>query len=498
MTSRVLSRGHGAAGAVAYLTHDSPSADDPRPKTHGRVAGISFRGGLPPFDPTRDREEQIRLVSRVMQSTAADAKELKRLAGGSARGRPCTKPIETAGLSWPKNARPTWDQMETAGDSWIQAQGFQDHHFVMVAHVEDGVPYHLQLVGCMVSPIDGKAHTGNRALTGSRWAQKYEQEHGGIVIQTRVERNALRDELAATKESVREKAADEEDVIRSMIPAHEQDRLEAQLARIQAIEQKRIADARAAVRARMPASEPTRSCGGRSKLTPKESVDWAQTKDRQRQQRRELGRPTTRAGRRAHPEHQAALARAHRAESVRLARLQARRRALARTITAVRATVGALAEQLGGAIAAGASRVGAGVATTATTMGRALAVTGRAGRVLGRGLLGIARLPSRAVDLAMMVLPDDGGAERYDAAFRSVDRDRRRGMDLRAPPAPSSSGGERTGSSSSWTTRTPARPAQSRAAAPRSSRGTGRVPESAPPLAGANRGPEHTGRGPRR
>ena len=216
MTSRVLSRGHGAAGAVAYLAHDSPSADDPRPKTHGRVAGISFRGGLPPFDPTRDREEQLRLVSRVMRSTAADAKELKRLAGGSARGRPCTKPIETAGLSWPKNARPTWDEMETAGDSWIEAQGFQDHHFVMVAHVEDGVPYHLQLVGCMVSPIDGKTHTGNRALTGSRWAQKYEQEHGGIVIPTRVERNALRDELAATKESVREKAADEEDVIRSM------------------------------------------------------------------------------------------------------------------------------------------------------------------------------------------------------------------------------------------------------------------------------------------
>ena len=326
MTSRVLSRGHGAAGAVAYVAHDAPNDEDPRPTTHGRVAGVAFRGGLPEFDPTRGREEQLRLVSRVMQATAADAKHLKRLAGVSAAGRPCTAPIKTFALGWEKGARPTWRQMEAAGDSWLKAQRLQHHRFVMVGHVEEGVPRHLQLVGCMVSPIDGTAHTVNHALTGSKWAQQWEQEHGGIVIETRVERNRLRDELAQTKRQEEQHAANQLEYAHSISHFVDLDRKRAE---IQEAKRARIAEARAAVRARMPATEPTRSCGGRSQLTAEDRAECTRTHQRQRRERRKP-RPTTRAGRRAHAENQAALAVRHRAERRELAREQRARRRLHR------------------------------------------------------------------------------------------------------------------------------------------------------------------------
>ena len=321
MTSRVLSRGHGAGGAVAYTGHDAPTAEDPRPMTHARVGGISFRGGLPEFDPNGDHDAQLRLMSRVMQATAVDAPHLKRAAGISARGRRCTKPIETFALSWPAGDRPSWPEMEAAGDSWIAAQGLTDHHLMMTAHVEEGVPYHLQIVSCMVSPVNGLTHKGNRALTGSRWAQQWEQDHGGIVIPSRVERNRLRDVLAHNKGALREKAAAEEEHLRATIPSHEQERLEAEIAALQTIERKVLKEARAAVREQMPATEPTRS-EPRSELSTKERADWTRTHDRQRREKKELRRPTTRAGRREHPQRQAALARTHRAEQRELGQQQ--------------------------------------------------------------------------------------------------------------------------------------------------------------------------------
>lgn len=174
----------------------------------------------------------------------------------------------------------------------------------------------------MVSPIDGKAHSGNRALTGSRWAERWEQEHGGIVIPTRVERNRLRDALAQRKTEFRERAAAEEARIRATIPPHEKDRLEAALSRVKATEQQRVQRTREAVRERMPATEPTRSNGGRSQLTAEDRAAWSRTHERQRRERKQLHRPTTRGGRRAHPERQAALARAQRAERCQMAREQ--------------------------------------------------------------------------------------------------------------------------------------------------------------------------------
>ena len=237
-----------------------------------------------------------------------------------------------------------------------------------------------------------------------------------------------------------------------------------------------------------------RGPGGRAPHTAEETREWR----------------TLERSQRAEPDADPAN---HLAARVGLARLQARRRAVNRKLAAVRSEVGARVragtERLGGNLAAAASRVGGGMATTATTMGRVMNFAGRAGRVLGattarglgtgaellsdgavataratgKGLLGIARLPSRAVDLAMMVLPGDGGAgaDRYDRAVRSVERDRRRGLDLRNPTSPPSS-------RSTWG-RHPARPAPPRATAPRSNARArlktpaANPPKTAPPLA---------------
>ena len=190
MTSRVLAEGHGVRGLMAYVCHDEGHAT-----TRDRVAGMTCRG-VPMVDVLREDAELAkaeRLLARVLASTAADGPALKRLAGLSARGRKCKTPFRHIALSWPNGERPTWKEMVAAGDSWIAANGLGDHRIVMVGHVEDGKPTHLHLIVCVVHPETGRVHQGNLALGGSRWAEAWEREHGGIQVPTRVARNAARD-----------------------------------------------------------------------------------------------------------------------------------------------------------------------------------------------------------------------------------------------------------------------------------------------------------------
>ncbi len=314
MVSRVLSRGRGAVGAIAYVGHDAPTAEDPRPRTYARVAGVAFRGGLAPIRISSDPEErqrQLQLAGRIMQATIRDAPHLKRAAGKSARGRPLTTPIETYGLSWPADERPSWKEMLAAGDSWLEHMKLHRHHFVLVAHVEVGIPSHLQMVGCLVDPEDGMAYRGNRALGGSRWAQKWEQTHGGIKITTRVERNGLRDRHRENKQ----------EIARALQAAGGDDAPPA--AKKKAAEDVRVA--RAQLHAAMPATEPTRSNGGRSQMTPQQRAEWHVVAAAQEREAKTLTRqrPTTRAGRiekrqrlaglrREHHEERRALGHAHR------------------------------------------------------------------------------------------------------------------------------------------------------------------------------------------
>ena len=66
MTSRVLARGHGAAGAIAYLAHDAPHSREPAAPQPTPASRASLFRGMPDFDPDRDREAQLRLAGRIV------------------------------------------------------------------------------------------------------------------------------------------------------------------------------------------------------------------------------------------------------------------------------------------------------------------------------------------------------------------------------------------------------------------------------------------------
>ena len=190
MTSRVLAGGHGAAGVVTYCLHDENHG-----RSRTRVYGLSNRG-YPLLDVDLSHEPDVakveRLHARILQSTAADGPALKRAAAGSAAGRKCSQPIRHVALGWPADERPSWDDMESAADSWLEATGLTEHRVVLVGHREPGKADHLHLVICMVHPETGKVPKVNLARVGSRWAEAWERAHDRIVIPTRVARNAAR------------------------------------------------------------------------------------------------------------------------------------------------------------------------------------------------------------------------------------------------------------------------------------------------------------------
>ena len=190
MTSRVLAGGHGAAGVVTYCLHDENHG-----RSRKRVYGLSNRG-YPLLEVDLFHEPDVAKVewlhARILQSTAADGPALKRAAAGSAAGRKCSQPIRHVALGWPADERPSWDDMESAADSWLEATGLTEHRVVLVGHREPGKADHLHLVICMVHPETGKVPKVNLARVGSRWAEAWERAHDRIVIPTRVARNAAR------------------------------------------------------------------------------------------------------------------------------------------------------------------------------------------------------------------------------------------------------------------------------------------------------------------
>ena len=277
MTSRVLSYGNGAAGVLAYLTHDRAAPDEPHPETDKRVAGIAIRG-MPLEDGAspEERSRAIYLAGRIIQNNITDAEHLKQRAGVSNRGRKRKYGLVHCCPSWGEDERPTWEQMVAAGDSWLKSTGLEGHLTVMVAHVEEGLPRHLHLVSCLIDPENGRAYRGNLALGGSGWAEQYERAHGGIRIKTRVERNRIRAETRELRREAREaqERAGLGDKVLSIVGASTAQRLERQI-------QKRQAE--------MPATEETRSAGlHRQRADEGTKPTWAGVYAAQRAERQAL------------------------------------------------------------------------------------------------------------------------------------------------------------------------------------------------------------------
>ena len=130
--------------------------------------------------------------ARIMEATARDASELKRLSGVKATGRKLTKPLCHYSLSWGKDERPSRQEMGRAVTGSLQALGLEDRQALIVAHGDTKCP-HVHVIVNRVNPEHGKAAklSGSR-LKLSKWAEGYERRQGRIRCQHRVWNNEKR------------------------------------------------------------------------------------------------------------------------------------------------------------------------------------------------------------------------------------------------------------------------------------------------------------------
>ena len=184
MIARDLGSGKGIAGLVAYLTQDARSETDARPKTTERVGSVATINS-----PTTD----VRLTVRIMQGLTADAGYLKRRAGISSRGRKLDKPYEHLLLSLEAGECETEPERLRAANEALAAVGLEDHYAIAVLH-QDTDHDHIHIAASRVHPVTGLAAKLSRSgLALSRWAERWEERHGGIRFPQRVARNKARE-----------------------------------------------------------------------------------------------------------------------------------------------------------------------------------------------------------------------------------------------------------------------------------------------------------------
>jgi hypothetical protein len=177
MVPREARRGQSFNGAGLYYLHDKDAL------TSERVA-FTYTENV----PTQDSEKAL----KWMAWTAKHADELKRKSGAGRTGRACTKPVYCFSLAWHPEEQPKKEEMIAAGRQALGVLSLQEHETLMVAHNDEAHP-HLHLIVNVIHPQTGKANTlAYSKLKLSKWAERYEQEHGKIYCQQRVENNERR------------------------------------------------------------------------------------------------------------------------------------------------------------------------------------------------------------------------------------------------------------------------------------------------------------------
>ena len=185
----MIPKTHGAGaslwGLLAYVSHDAPSSDTPRPRTDARVADQGLIA-LPPG-------VTLRTGARTMIATVRERALLKQLAGVSARGRPTRDPYEHFSLSWhPDEGRPSRPEIEEAVEGALAAVGLEGHQAIWVGHADKG-HFHVHIVVSRVRWQDGRTvKLSHERRKLSSWALAYERERGQIRCETRAAREAWR------------------------------------------------------------------------------------------------------------------------------------------------------------------------------------------------------------------------------------------------------------------------------------------------------------------
>lgn len=177
MVPREARRGQSFKGAGLYYLHDKDALTSERVEfTHTENV------------PTNDPEKAI----RWMTWTAMHADGLKRESGAKNTGRPCSRPVFSFSLAWHPEEKPEKWQMIAAARQALAVLGLTEHETLMVAH-NDEAHAHLHAIVNIIHPQTGKASSlSHSRLKLSKWAERYEKEHGKIYCQQRVENNERR------------------------------------------------------------------------------------------------------------------------------------------------------------------------------------------------------------------------------------------------------------------------------------------------------------------
>ena len=189
MIPRIHAGGRGLRGLVAYITHDPASPGERHPTSDERV-GLVAGLNLPTDDP--------HLAGLIMARTAADAEDIKRLAGTSSRGRKLQKPYSHLSLSWsPDEPRPDRVEMHRAAEEALRSIGMDACQALVVEHTDTDHP-HVHVAICRVDPETGKAcGRNNDGRKLSVWAEKYERSRGRIQVPNRIARREAREQYRA-------------------------------------------------------------------------------------------------------------------------------------------------------------------------------------------------------------------------------------------------------------------------------------------------------------
>lgn len=194
----MIAEAHGGGasfgGAAAYcLGMDRATLDAERGSPeHVEVRPVEPSARVAWTDVRNLATTDVPRAARQMAATVQYAGELKRLAGGSRAGRPLAKPVYHYTLSWARDERPDRAEMGRAVDGSLEALGMEDRQAFVVAHNDTRHP-HAHVVVNRVSAEDGRAAgRGNDRLRLSRWAERWEREHGGLRCERRAEHNRRR------------------------------------------------------------------------------------------------------------------------------------------------------------------------------------------------------------------------------------------------------------------------------------------------------------------
>ena len=140
------------------------------------------------------RTDDPQAAIAIMAWTARHANELKRAAGYPATGRKLAEPVYQFSLSWHPEEKPDRAEMMQAASDALAHLRMQDRQAIIVCHNDEPQP-HIHVIVNRVHPETGRAAGLHRDfLDLSKWAEKWEREHGKIYCEERVKNNERRKE----------------------------------------------------------------------------------------------------------------------------------------------------------------------------------------------------------------------------------------------------------------------------------------------------------------